>query len=103
MARVLDLTREYASIYGEGPRVIHEQDGLRFDYLGRQIVGGVVAPDPDPEPSPTDDEIIDYRRLSTAQLKALVRSFGETYTNKAAALAFLEGRSSNSLPTWDEA
>jgi hypothetical protein len=75
------------------------KDGSRFERRGSEIVNGVVQED-GPEPPPSDDPAVDFHTLPAVQFKALVQSYGELYTNKVAALAFLEGRSINSCRHW---
>ncbi len=41
--RVLDRSRAYAYVFGEAPHSF-EQDGIRFDQFGNELVTEVVVP-----------------------------------------------------------
>jgi hypothetical protein len=76
--RTLDLIRANTTVneaFGEdGMRVYHEQDGTRFDGRGYEIINGVVVQDDDPEPPPTDAPVVDFHKLPSVQLRALVQA-----------------------------
>ena len=82
-----DVTMPYAEVCGV-PGVSYEQNGVFYTVAGHEVRDGVVvlAPDEPADAGPTSE----FRGMHWKQLKALVESYGEDWTNKDNAVAFLE-------------
>lgn len=100
--RLLDRSVAYGQVINMGG-VAYEQRGVYYDGQGRpvKVTHRTVVRAGDQEPvdvydlellpiddGPDEDEGLE--KLGTKRLKALVESFGGTYTTRAAALVFLE-------------
>ena len=84
----LDESQPYAEIHGGGV-VRYEQNGRMFLPNGREV----GAPDDglDDVPAEAPAGASSYQSMHWKTLKAIVESYGGTWTNKEAAIRFLEG------------
>lgn len=96
--RELDRSRPFAEVWGNGQEG-YEQDGLAFDMQGR-LIGEEPAAAPVPKPaarkqaSPSaksvpSDPANGFAAKSDDELRTLVEIAGETWTDRAAAIALL--------------
>jgi hypothetical protein len=103
----LDTSRPYAEVHGL-PGAKYEQDGTMFNGEGKPVNEKDVKPYVDEPPPPKDDAPLPYCTLeeqtstearpanmdgmSNSHLKALVETFGGTWTNRHDAMAYLKGK-----------
>lgn len=89
---VLDRSRDFAEIHGAPSGVKYEQDGRCFNLRGEEVdVMGRPVRIETPKPESKPSEELDGKHWK--HLRAMVELYGGTWTNKADAIAFLQGQS----------